>query len=123
MDTTRELEQRIAALERQIEQQKETGAKTKEGTVSAAELAAQEAEKAVLGQSDQVGESFQGQLPSEPSYDLLREADRKIANLQQQAKAFEFTEYFQSGYGLNSVGLTAGYISSAWRRGQISPGE
>jgi len=104
MDTTRELEQRIAALERQIEQQKETGAKTKEGTVSAAELAAQEAEKAVLGQSDQVGESFQGQLPSEPSYDLLREADRKIANLQQQAKAFEFHGYFRSGYGLNSVG-------------------
>jgi maltoporin len=104
MDTTRELEQRIAALERQIEQQKETGAKTKEGTVSAAELAAQEAEKAVLGQSDQVGENFQGQLPSEPSYDLLREADRKIANLQQQAKAFEFHGYFRSGYGLNSVG-------------------
>ena len=54
--TTRDLEQRIAALEQQIQKQKEAGEKAKEGTVSAVELAAQQAaEKAVRGQSDQVG--------------------------------------------------------------------
>jgi maltoporin len=103
-DTTRGLEQRIAALERQITEQRETSAKSKEGTVSVAELAAQDAGKAALGESNQVGASFQGQLPSEPTYDLLREADQKIAKLQEQASAFEFHGYFRSGYGLNSAG-------------------
>jgi maltoporin len=110
--TTHDLEQRIAALEQQIqkqkeeqEKQKEASAKTKEGTVSAVELAAQQAaEKAVLGQSDQVGAKYQGQLPSEPTYDLLREADQKIVSLEQQVQSFEFHGYFRSGYGLNSDG-------------------
>jgi maltoporin len=103
--TTHDLEQRIAALERQIQKQKEASEKAKEGTVSAVELAAQQAaEKAVLGQSDQVGAKYQGQLPSEPTYDLLREADQKIADLQKQIQAFEFHGYFRSGYGLNSKG-------------------
>jgi maltoporin len=104
IDTTRELEQRIAALEGQIAEQKEISAKTREGTVSVTELAAHDAEKAALGESNQVGASFQGQLPSEPTYDLLREADRKIAKLQEQMNAFEFHGYFRSGYGLNSAG-------------------
>jgi maltoporin len=103
-DTTRDLEQRIAALERQIAEQRETAAKVKEGTVTVAELAAKDAEKAVLAESNQVGASFQGTLPSEPSYDLLREADQKITKLQEQLNAFEFHGYFRSGYGLNSVG-------------------
>src|SRR5208282_2533890 len=99
--TTREMQQRIAALEQQIEKQKETA---KAGTVSAVELAAQEAAKqAVLGESDQVGAKFQGQLPSEPTYDLLREADLKIEKLQEQLGSFEFHGYLRSGYGLNSV--------------------
>jgi maltoporin len=51
-----------------------------------------------------VGAKFQGQLPSEPSYDLLREADVKIEKLQEQLNAFEFHGYFRSGYGLNSQG-------------------
>jgi maltoporin len=110
--TTRDLQQRIAALEQQIEKeteerekQKEVREKTKEGMVSAVELAAQQAaEKAVLGQSDQVGAKYQGDLPSEPTYDFLREADQKIANLQQQVQSFEFHGYFRSGYGLNSDG-------------------
>src|SRR5215472_11661899 len=110
--TTRDLEQRIAALEQQIEkekeqqrEEKEAREKAKPGVVSAAELAAQEAAKnAVLGQSNQVGEKFQGQLPSEPVYDLLREADTKIEKLQQQLSAFEFHGYLRSGYGLNSKG-------------------
>src|SRR5260370_30008846 len=103
--TTHDLEQRIAALEMQIQKEKEANEKTKEGTVSAVELGAGEAaEKAVLGQSDQVGAKYQGQLPSEPTYDLLREADQKIASLEQQAQSFEFHGYFRSGYGLNSKG-------------------
>jgi maltoporin len=69
-----------------------------------AEVAADNAEKAVLGQSNQVGAKFQGQLASEPTYDLLREADQKIEKLQEQVGAFEFHGYFRSGYGLNSVG-------------------
>jgi maltoporin len=103
--TTHDLEQRIAALEQQIQKQKEASEKTKEGAVSAVELAAQQAaEKAVLGQSDQVGAKFQGDVPSEPTYDLLREADEKIASLEQHVQSFEFHGYFRSGYGLNSEG-------------------
>jgi len=65
-DTTRELELRITTLEHQIEERKVINAKTQEGTVSTVELAAQEAaRKAGPGQSNQVGATFQGQLPSE----------------------------------------------------------
>jgi maltoporin len=103
--TTRDLEQRIAALEQQIDNEKKTRENAKESTVSAVALAAQDAaQKAVLGQSDQVGARFQGQLASEPTYDFLTQADTKIAKLQEQVSSFEFHGYFRSGYGLNSVG-------------------
>jgi len=67
----------------------------------AAEKAAQ---NAVLGESNQVGARYQGELPSEPTYDLLREADTKIEKLREQMQSFEFHGYFRSGYGLNSDG-------------------
>src|ERR1700730_11171545 len=103
--TTHDLQQRSAALEQQIQKQKDNAEKSKEGTVSSVELAAQQAaQKAVLGESDEVGAKFQGQLPSEPTYDLLREADQKIEKLNEQAQSFEFHGYFRSGYGLNSKG-------------------
>jgi maltoporin len=51
-----------------------------------------------------VGAAFQGKVASEPTYDLLREADQKIEKLEGQMKAFEFHGYFRSGYGLNGVG-------------------
>src|SRR6516164_5087453 len=103
--TTRDLQARIAALEQQILKQKEESEKTKQGTISAAELAAEKAaQNAVLGGSSQVGAKYQGQLPSEPTYDLLREADTKIEELQEQVQSFEFHGYFRSGYGLNSQG-------------------
>ncbi len=110
--TTRDLQQRIALLEQQIQKHRERQAekekasieKPKETTISAAKLAAEGAEKAVAGQSDQVGARFQGQIPSEPSYDLLKEADQKIAKLQEHVGEFEFHGYFRSGYGLNSAG-------------------
>src|SRR5215467_7061006 len=102
---TRDLQQRIAALEQQIQKQKDENEKAKQGTISAAELAAQHAaQNAVLGESSQVGAKYQGQLPSEPTYDLLREADSKIEKLQEQVQSFEFHGYFRSGYGLNSDG-------------------
>jgi maltoporin len=104
-ETTHNLEQRIAALEQQIEKQKEDNAKTKQRAVSAAELGAEDVvQEAILGESSQVGAKFQGQLPSEPTYDLLREADAKIEKLNKQLSAFEFHGYFRSGYGLNSAG-------------------
>ena len=85
--TTRDLEQRIAGLEQQIQKQKEAGEKAKEGVISAAELAAQEAaKKAALGQSDHVGAKYQGDVPSEPTYDLLEEADEKIEKLNATAQ-------------------------------------
>jgi maltoporin len=100
--TTHDLEQRIAALEQQIKEEKES--KGKQGTVSSAQLAAEQTGKSFVGQSDQVGAKFQGDVSSEPTYDQLQEADQKIAQLQQQVGAFEFHGYFRSGYGLNSEG-------------------
>ena len=104
-ETTRTLEQRIAVLEQQIQKQKEETEKTKQATVSATELAAEKAaQNAVLGESNQVGAKYQGQLPSEPTYDLLREADTKIEKLEEEVRGFEFHGYLRSGYGLNSKG-------------------
>src|SRR5262249_10741878 len=94
-------------LESQIQKQKQAIEKAQQGTTTTAtvEQVAQEAiEQTVRGQSSQVGAKFQGQIPSEPTYDLLREADQKIENLEQQVGAFEFHGYFRSGYGLNSKG-------------------
>jgi maltoporin len=103
-ETTRALEQRIAALEQQIVKEKAAAAAPKEGAVSATELAKETAEKSVSPNSSEVGATFQGAVPSEPTYDLLREAEQKIATLQQQVGSFEFHGYFRSGYGQNSAG-------------------
>ena len=103
--TTRELQERIAALEQQ--QKKPTESKedpsVKEGVVSAIALAAQDAAKTALGQSKEK-QALQGQVPAAPMYDQLRDADTRIERLEQQAKAFEFHGYLRSGYGLNSRG-------------------
>jgi maltoporin len=112
--TTQALQLRMATLEQQIESQKEAAEKTKAATVSAADLAAERAAKAVLSNPDQVGAKFQGDLPSEPTYDLLREADETIAKLKQQVGTFEFHGYFRSGYGLDSAGANR---SRSRRRG------
>jgi len=110
--TTKDLQQRIAVLEQQIQKQKEAAAQEKatatasdEATVSAVELAAEDAVRKVLfGNANKVGAQYQGQIPSVPTYDLLQEAETKIAGLQQQLGTFEFHGYFRSGYGLNSEG-------------------
>ena len=94
--TTHDLTERIAALEQQIEKEKqeqqkekEAGEQTKKGTVSVLELAAEDA----AGQSNQVGAKFQGQLAQAPIYDWLREADTKIGGLQQQVGPASFTVF------------------------------
>lgn len=107
--TTRSLTERIAALEQQINEQQKQDAearrKQKEGMISSVELASEDAlQKALTGTSTQAGGLFQGKVASEPTYDLLREADRKIEKLESQARAFEFHGYFRSGYGLNGEG-------------------
>jgi maltoporin len=106
--TTRQMEQRISALEQQLE--KEKNAKTQTGSdertqetksrakASVAQIQ-QEFQKSVVGESNEVGAKFPGQVPSEPSYDLLREADKKIEELQEREGAFEFHGYFRSGFG------------------------
>jgi maltoporin len=109
--STTELQQRISALEQQIRKQNEAAAQEKEAaktsseaTVSATELAAETAVRKVLFGKSDVGAQYQGQVPSVPTYDLLQEAENKIAGLQQQLGTFEFHGYFRSGYGLNSEG-------------------
>jgi maltoporin len=67
-------------------------------------LAAQTAREIFKGESEQVGQKYQGDLPSEPTYDLLNEADVKIANLTKEVSSFEFHGYFRSGAGENGVG-------------------
>lgn len=103
--STQDMQKRIAALEQQIADDKQARLKVKEGTVSAAELVVHDATQgAILGQSRQQGADFQGQIGSDPTYELLRDADTKIEKLQEQVGSFEFHGYFRSGYGLNSVG-------------------
>ena len=110
--TTKDLQERITVLEQQIQkqseeaaQQNETSKSSDEATVSAAELAAEHAVRKVLfGNSNKVGAQYQGAIPSVPTYDLLQEAETKIAGLQQQLGTFEFHGYFRSGYGLSGQG-------------------
>ncbi|HWO37515.1 MAG TPA: carbohydrate porin, partial [Candidatus Acidoferrum sp.] len=112
--TTKQFEQRISVLEQQLENEK--AAKEQKSTSGEQAQALQPAQKASVAQiaeklqksafeeSNQVGAKFQGQIPSEPSYDLLREADSKIAQLQEREGSFEFHGYFRSGFALNSTG-------------------
>src|ERR1043166_9608419 len=110
--TTKDLQQRITMLEQQIEkqnqaaaQQEESAKASDEATVSATQLAAENAVRKVLfGNQNKVGAQYQGAIPSVPTYDLLQEAESKIGGLQQQMGTFEFHGYFRSGYGLNSHG-------------------
>jgi maltoporin len=119
-ETTQQLQARIGALEQQIKTQQaglEHVVEDQTALTQAQEAASQQARSsasvpliqlaaqgALLGDSDQVGARFQGQLPAEPTYDQLREADVKIDKLQEQVGEFEFHGYFRSGYGLNGKG-------------------
>jgi maltoporin len=73
-------------------------------SVSTLQLAAEAAKEAIRGGSDEVGQKFQGDLPSEPMYDFLNEAERSITDLKREVGSFEFHGYFRSGAGLNGQG-------------------
>ena len=112
--TTKQFEERISTLEQQLEAERDAR-KLKDASAEGA-LATErptnpgvvqivgKPEKPQPTESNEVGAKFQGQLPSEPTYDLLREADEKIAKLQERESSFEFHGYFRSGFGLNSHG-------------------
>ena len=110
--TTKEFEHRISSLEQKIEKERAASNQEKIAGVQAngnattghSTLLTQEGERKVFSESNEVGARFQGQLPSEPTYDLLREADNEIAKLQEREGSFEFHGYFRSGFGLNSRG-------------------
>ena len=112
--TTKLFNERISALEQQLEGEREAktlkdaGAKQTKITEQLAKPTAAEAsekpQRSLFPESNEVGAKFQGQLPSEPTYDLLREADERIAKLQEREGAFEFHGYFRSGFGLNRRG-------------------
>lgn len=72
--------------------------------VPAVAATSQKSQRALITESNEVGAKFQGQVPSEPTYDLLREADQEIAKLQEHERSFEFHGYFRSGFGLNRRG-------------------
>jgi maltoporin len=79
-----------------------------EETVSATQLAAEQAAKEIAkpleGNMQQDVKRLQELTTTNTTYVQLRDADNKIAKLEEQAKAFEFHGYLRSGYGLNGLG-------------------
>ena len=111
MASTKEFERRIEALEQQIAREKDAGTKAPSSIDKAINSPAQPNSPShpsqvagIFGDSNAVGAKFQGQVPSEPTYDLLREAESKIAKLEEHESSFEFHGYLRSGFGLNSKG-------------------
>jgi maltoporin len=110
--TTKLFEARISTLEQQLEAEKDArklkdasaNLATPQPAAPAAAATLQKPQRFLLTESSEVGAKFQGQVPSEPTYDLLREADQEIAKLQEHERSFEFHGYFRSGFGLNSRG-------------------
>jgi maltoporin len=102
--TTRELRERIAALEQQLKTEGATKADPPGKQVaSGLGNALEDAAKTALGQSKEK-QALQGQVPAAPTYDQLRDADTRIRKLEEEAKVFELHGYLRSGYGLNSRG-------------------
>jgi exonuclease VII large subunit len=118
--TTKDMQQRITTLEQQIENRKQTQNKIKESTISAAELAAQDATKsAVTGNSNQMGAKYHGQVPVQPTTTTCRRPTTRLSGLPRQVGAFEFHGYLCSGYGSNSEGgqqVIIGYVRVIRRR-------
>ncbi len=95
-ETTRQLQGRITALEQQIkEQQIKQQAVTKDGEANG------QGNGAIASLVDGDAQQRQGELPSAPRFEFLRDAEQKIESLEEQMKSFEFHGYFRSGYGVN----------------------
>ena len=103
--TTQALSLRIAILEQQIQTERGAPAENKAGTISVAELAAQQATQAVMGNSVQVGAKFQGQIPSEPTYDLLAKRTKRSRSCRNRLAP------------LNSTGISDPAMDSTARAG------
>ena len=115
-DTARAFEQRIALLEEQLERQKEARRQgTRRGTVSAAKLAEEAAKKTALRQAE-AGAQYQGQLPAEPTYDNLQEADQKIAEPAASGRQFRIPWIFPLWLRSEQRGWAAGCLSSSRKR-------
>lgn len=105
----KDLEQRLDALEKQRSQrsvppQAAPQQSTSQSATSQLGKAVGEGVKRAIVGPVGPAQTAQGQLPSEPSYDQLQEAQSKIRNLELEAKTFEFHGYLRSGFGLNSEG-------------------
>lgn len=135
--STREFQQRIDALEAQINKQGEVSQKeTKPGdpqkdasqqapnapTVSTAELAVEVAKKLGLGE-DKIGHEYQGELSSEPSYDFLNEAESKIKKLNEKVDSFEFHGVLPLRCRVEWPGWPDGGVSGPGSEGEVSAGE
>ena len=84
--TTRELQERIAALEQQLKKEAANREDPpKRQAVSEVELAVQDAAKVTLRQSKE-NQSLQVQVPAAPTYDQLRDADTRMEKLEQQVQ-------------------------------------
>src|SRR5262249_42423650 len=100
--TTQELRRQVEVLEQQTRQSGQAAAAA--AAASAEKVAHDTTLKTLASGLLDSGQQYQGQLPSAPTYDLLREAETKIEGLQKQVNLFEFHGYLRSGYGLNGVG-------------------
>jgi len=101
--TTRQLQDRISTLEQQIKEQqnqiKEQQIKDQALENGAEDGAQSKSAMASLVDGDQ--QQRQGELPSAPRFEFLRDAEKKIEALEDQVRSFEFHGYFRSGYGVN----------------------
>jgi len=91
--TTKDMQQRITMARQQIEQQNLGRGRRKEGKRSdnLSLRSRAEASQKVIFEQNQVGAQYQGTLPSEPTYDLLQEAQSEIASLKQQVGTLNST--------------------------------
>ncbi len=106
-------EQQISALEGRIaslEQANRAAAHAvQENTISVTDLHS-EVEKQMSAHEEpkltraQKTELEQTELANTPRYDAVQDSEQVVAELKQQAKAFEFHGYLRSGQGLNSEG-------------------
>ena len=106
-------EQQIAALEARIaalEKQNTTiAAATQQNTVSVTDLQRESAAAKQEGPVDKLTRDERTQIAQEelanpPRYDLVRDAEQRIAALTEQVKLFEYHGYLRSGAGLNGEG-------------------
>ena len=101
-----DLEGRIALLEKQ---NAAIAAATEKNTTSVTDLKTEAAEQIPQAPADKLTRDertkiLQEEVANTPRYDLIRDAESRIAALTEQLKVFEFHGYIRSGTGLNGEG-------------------